>query len=224
MTTFRQATRTTTPENFLYWKEKAKKCGLYDALSKFETQSIYNIHPELVREIFAKSNPLNNLHSKDDLLSRSSSPWPMVFFFDLLTERNGAPPSWNQYFSAMMGPYRNKWINYVFTKDIPHKKLVKAARWRMGHAYIAWMRELVILTELRQKGYNVHKHTFADIEGKVDLFTLTPLKGISITVKNNWDAKKKKPTIPFLKVFLPSLGDLNIPKHTMEEIENWLST
>jgi hypothetical protein len=225
MTTFRQATRTTTPENFLYWKGRAKKSGLYDALVGFETNSMYNVHPALIKEVFEKDNPLKNLQSRDDLLSKLSSPWPMVLFFDILTEKNGVPPSWNQYFNSMMTTYRDKWVDYASSNDISHRRLVRAARWRMGNAYIAWMRELLILTELRQKGYNVHRHTFADVEGKVDLFTLSPsLKGVSITVKSNWDIKKKKPTIPFLKVFLPSSGDLNIPKHTMEEIENWLST
>lgn len=224
MTTFREATRTTTPENFLYWKGKAKKSGLYDVLVNFETVSMYNVHPVLIREVFEKDKPLKNLQPNDDLLSRSISPWPMVLFFDLLTEANGVPPSWNQYFNAMMSTYRDKWIDYVFNDKIPYKKQVKAARWRMGNAYIAWMRELLILTELRQKGFEVHRHTFADVEGKVDLFTLDPLKGISITVKSNWDAKKKKPTIPSIKVYLPSSGDLNIPRHSMEDIENWLST
>jgi hypothetical protein len=222
MATFRQATQTTTVENFFYWSKKARKSGLYDVISKLDTSAMYNVHPILIQEIMGRSQPLKGVTYRDNLLSNLNSPWPMVLFFDIMTEDMGVPPTWEQYYRAMITTYKDKFFDYALSSKLTQKKQIRALKWRMGKAYISWMKELYILTTLRQEGYNVHRHTFADIEGRVDIFRLNPVKGVSITVESVWDKRKKVPSIPYKKIYLPLSDNLNVPEHLMEEIRQWL--
>lgn len=229
VTCFEDAVDVVTPEIVTKWKRTHIK-EVTDAVIDIKINKLYDLVPEVITDLlYRSSDPFVNLTFADNVLDFARSPWSMVYFFDRMTEDLGIPPTWDEYWEEMNGKYKSFWIDRITSNIHTSDQVHRAIRWRMGKAWASWIRELYVLTSIRELGYNVQRHTFADIEGRIDMWQKDDrgLKGICLTVANKYDAGKREPVIPFKKFYLPNKNFRTLEwfpsKKHVEEIEVWLN-
>lgn len=227
VTTYNDAIKLVTPESLEKWT-KAQDEDVYATISTFQVEYLYNLIPEVVIDVANQSSdPLDGLRYTDNVADLARAPWPLVYFFDLLTETVGVPPTWDEYWESMNNEYRSKWIDYVSNPSWSEEQRTKAIQWRLGKAWISWIRELYVLTTLRGRGHDLNRHVFADIEGKVDMWIKDPLKAVCLTVPNKYDSSKRSPVVPYKKFYFPNRNSGNAlwfpDEKYLKEIEEWLN-
>lgn len=229
VTTFENATEVVTQEIVDKWK-RTRRPEVTNAIMNMVTSKLYDLVPEVITDLlYRSSNPFVGLIPSDNVLDFARSQWSMVYFFDLMTEIIGIPPTWDEYWEAMNTQYSSFWINRISSTIHTSEQVSRAIKWKMAKAWSAWIRELYVLTSIREMGYNIQKHTFADIEGRIDMWYKgdSGIRAICLTVANKYDINKKEPVVPFKKFYLPNnnFGTLEwFPsKKQIEEIEIWIN-
>lgn len=197
VTTYNDAASLVDQSVILKW-EKKYPAEVVTAIQDLKVSAIYKLHPDQIVDISETGrNPLDGISKRDDLFPKDLHPvWPMVYFFDLMSEQNSKPPTWEEYWHEMKSKYlymleEGQKIDHL-TKD----QIERAWHWRFGVAWQSWYKELYTISVLRHIcDVGVQKHTLADVHLKIDMWYNN--KAVCLTMKNEFLGQKARPPIPW---------------------------
>lgn len=131
------------------------------------------------------------------------TPWTYNYMLHDFLERQGRLFRWGEFWSWFKGEAADRYF-------VPYKEafgwdkanaagrvaLERALQWRVGRAYYSFLREIDLLTRLREiHGLNVRYHLLADVNFRVDLWvegTLVLLYLRNSTYRDEFGGRKQK--------------------------------
>lgn len=200
------------------WRQRPKGQEVVQFVEHFTHRQLFRLTSEYLREVMKASNhPLGNIQNEESLgfIEDFTCPFALQHIFHGYIEEKAAVPTWQEFEDYINTEARDKWLSLVrdslgdspavksmaekFGRAQAWEAIKRAIQWRLGKFYLSSMRELDLLTRLRELGVPLKYHVLADVLLRVDFWTDTAL--VCVYFENPKYRDRKRPTERFFTGF-----------------------
>jgi hypothetical protein len=172
------------------WRSRPGYDKLVEYVEGFTHRYLFTLSPEAVKKVMDDSeHPLGNVGKEEVLrfIEDFTCPFALQHVFHGFIEQAGFVPTWQEFEAYIHEGARDKWFEPLraLLHDLPAalalvqqigkneawETIKRAIRWRLGKFYLSAMRELDLLTRIRELGVPVRYHLLADVLLRVDFWT-----------------------------------------------------
>lgn len=196
------------------WRQRPHWDEVVAFVEGFTHRRLFELTTDMVRAVMENStHPLSDVQKEEAIKSIEdfTCPFALQHIFHRYVEESGTVPRWQEFDDFIHNGARSKWLQplRVALPSFPevHKmvaeegrvraweKVKRAIRWRLGKFYLSAIREIDLLTRLRELSVPLRYHLLADVLLRVDFWTENTL--VCVYFENLTFRQRKRPTEHF---------------------------
>ena len=168
-------------EEYRRWRRRPGYGEVVEFVENFEHRHLFEITSSQLEAVKRRSwHALGNVCKEEQLPEVENFTCPFAFqhLFHRYVEEERALPTWQEFSAWMNGPAARFYTKHLLDRTGWHmadsrrrRRLKRAYQWRLGKAYYSAVREVEMLTRLRDEyDLPVHYHLLADVLLRVDFW------------------------------------------------------
>lgn len=196
------------------WRQRPNWDEVVAFVEGFTHRHLFELKPRLLRSVMESSeHPLGDVQKEEAIKSIEdfTCPFALQHIFHGYIEETGTVPRWQEFDDFIHNGARSKWLEPLrgalqsfpevqgmvveWGRDSAWEKVKRAIRWRLGKFYLSAIREIDLLTRLRELNVSLRYHLLADVLLRVDFWTENTL--VCVYFENPTFRQRKRPTEHF---------------------------
>lgn len=172
-------------EEYEKWIKRPGYEAVVKFVREFRHEYIFSVTSKQVRaKVEQSSHALGNVQSNEQIkfIEDFTTPFAFQHIFHSLVEEIRSVPTWREFRDWVVigkakpcwyDPLREALVRQHGSEPLPAEKRrawSRAARWRLGKVYLSNIREIDMLSRLRESGLPVKYHVLADVLMRVDFW------------------------------------------------------
>jgi hypothetical protein len=196
------------------WRRRPHWDEVVAFVEGFTHRHLFELTPDMLRAVMESSvHPLGDVQKEEAIKSIEdfTCPFALQHIFHGYVEETGTVPRWQEFDDFIHNGARSKWLEPLrgalasfpevhemvgkWGRDRTWEKVKRAIRWRLGKFYLSAIREIDLLTRLRELSVPLRYHLLADVLLRVDFWTENTL--VCVYFENPTFRQRKRPTEHF---------------------------
>jgi hypothetical protein len=172
------------------WRQRPGYGQVVAFVERFSHRHLFTLSFAAIRETMKRSeHPLGDVAKEEAIgfIENFTCPFALQHIFHGFIEERGAVPTWQDFDAHIHTGARSQWLEPLrhdlggapdikaliaqYGRDDAWERVKRAIRWRLGKFYLSAIRELDLLTRLRELGAPIKYHLLADVLLRVDFWT-----------------------------------------------------
>jgi hypothetical protein len=196
------------------WRQRPGRDEVVAFVEGFTHRNLFELTPDTLRAVMKSSaHPLGDVRKEEAIKSIEdfTCPFAPQHIFHGYVEETGMVPRCREFDHFIRNGARSKWLEPLrgalpsfpevnemvgkWGRERAWEKVKRAIRWSVGKFYLSGIREIDLLTRLRELGVPLRYHLVADVLMRVDFRTENAL--VCVCFENQAFRQRKQPTENF---------------------------